>query len=225
MRRLINIFGNFDSKDVVLLACCGDVNDRGQIVDSPGGLGEEVYEEIEKQIAEGKEKGELLPRANGRGWPVTWSWEIENPVADAIVAVLSIIDSTYPHNSNGERCDGDPDHSGADIVAMLCDIEAKVVEAAVSMGVLPDGYGAEGEPDDNESSESEYMDEYMANMAHIAPAYRFEPTALRFGKFLRERCCLQPEQLGSGYAWETSIPPEDQWERIAATLNAEGDTN
>jgi hypothetical protein len=47
----------------------------------------------------------------------------------ALVAVRDVIECTYAHNEQGQRLDEPSEHSAADIVEMLCNIEFLVSEA------------------------------------------------------------------------------------------------
>ena len=43
--------------------------------------------------------------------------------SDVLYRVMGIIESTYPHDENGKRIEGDSPVSGADVVEMLMELE------------------------------------------------------------------------------------------------------
>lgn len=55
---------------------------------------------------------------------------------------------------------------------------------------------------------------------YIAPRYRRDPLAGAFADGLAARLPWTPGDFGSGYAWESDIPPRDRWEDEAEALAA-----
>ena len=43
--------------------------------------------------------------------------------------------------------------------------------------------------------------------------------ATEFNDYLAEHCCWTASDFGSGYAWETNIPPREAWGSEVQNLN------
>jgi hypothetical protein len=78
--RRISISGNFRDRRTNEWAGDGTV-DRHGYIECSAVLGEEVYDEIEAQIAAGKTGGIVTATDDGRGWDIAYSWIIA-PQAD-----------------------------------------------------------------------------------------------------------------------------------------------
>jgi hypothetical protein len=57
-------------------------------------------------------------------------------------------------------------------------------------------------------------------ITYLAPHYRSAPLAAEFAACLAEHLSWMPNDFGSGYAWETEVPPREDWEREAVALEA-----
>lgn len=55
---------------------------------------------------------------------------------------------------------------------------------------------------------------------YLAPAYRQDPNAAEFAEALGAALDWSPSDFGSGYAWESPVPPRETWAREIAALAA-----
>ena len=65
---------------------------------------------------------------------------------------------------------------------------------------------------------SEYLP-FSFRTDYIAPAFRNDPNAKEFNEFLATYCDWAAADFGSGYAWETEIPPKEEWIKAVVELN------
>lgn len=59
----------------------------------------------------------------------------------------------------------------------------------------------------------------MDKLLYLSPKFRTQPGAADFNEFLDDNLLWHADDFGGNYAWNTDIPPRDQWQKTVDEFN------